>query len=496
MDSPVGPEIESKAARVGEMDYLWNLSPDLGLSPVSDLSVNMGHLSFEESTTPRRKLRLSPELLTPSPTQTSNVSPETQTLTGCIIPQEPSRKGRGERRISPKNSMPKPRKQSGRDQLKKDNGSRADKENRRCRVKLFTSPTAPKSKWESGGRKSNSPESEEHSNQSRKAASRESDPEIHRVPPFRMVQSRQQVPPVEMPDPAAEDRNLIGDFSRPHLLCAEKGDHQDLHYISPQTVASVLRGEYNSAVERYLIIDCRYPYEYEGGHIRGSLNLHSESQLLAALLQEPALSRLSPRAKLQESPSAEVMLQDSPPMKPILPDRPSTTAPEEESPSTRTALQESPSTRTALQESPSTRTALQESPSTRTAVQESPSTPATPKESALERITVQDSSTPRTLLIFHCEFSSERGPRLCRFLRKIDRNLNVYPQLFYPEMYILKGGYKEFYSQFQSLCEPCGYVLMVHQDFTDQLRRYRRKKHSRPSLFGRRKELVEPDMEA
>ncbi|XP_033880285.2 cell division cycle 25 homolog d [Acipenser ruthenus] len=469
MDSTVAPETESKAARAREMDCLWNLSPDLGLSPVSDLSINMGNLSFEESTTPRRKLQLSPELLPPSPTPASNVSPETQTLTGCIVPQEPSEKRNGGRRISPKNSMPKPRKQSGRDQLKKENGSRADKENKRCRVKLssmFTSPTAPKSKWESGGRKSKSPESEERCNLSRKAASRESDPEIHRVPPFRMVQSRQQAPPVEMPDPAAEDRNLIGDFSRPHVLCAEKGDHQDLHYVSPQTVASVLRGEYNGAVERYLIIDCRYPYEYEGGHIRGSLNLHSESQLLAALLQEPALSRSSPRAKLLESPSTQVMLQDSPTMKPILTDSPSATAPEQESPSTRTALQESPST------------------------------PATPKESALGRITVQDSSSPRTLLIFHCEFSSERGPRLCRFLRKIDRNLNVYPQLFYPEMYILKGGYKEFYSQFQSLCEPCGYVLMVHEDFTDQLRRYRRKKRSRPSLFGRRKQLLEPGMEA
>ncbi|RXM36901.1 Phosphoglycerate mutase 2 [Acipenser ruthenus] len=47
-----------------------------------------------------------------------------------------------------------------------------------------------------------------------------------------------------------------------------------------------------------------------------------------------------------------------------------------------------------------------------------------------------------------------------------------------------------------SLCEPCGYVLMVHEDFTDQLRRYRRKKRSRPSLFGRRKQLLEPGMEA
>lgn len=38
------------------------------------------------------------------------------------------------------------------------------------------------------------------------------------------------------------------------------------------------------------------------------------------------------------------------------------------------------------------------------------------------------------------------GPR-CRFIRERDRTINNYPSLFYPEMYILKGGYKEFFPQ-------------------------------------------------
>ena len=38
------------------------------------------------------------------------------------------------------------------------------------------------------------------------------------------------------------------------------------------------------------------------------------------------------------------------------------------------------------------------------------------------------------------------GPR-CRFIRERDRAINVYPSLHYPEMYILKGGYKEFFPQ-------------------------------------------------
>lgn len=49
------------------------------------------------------------------------------------------------------------------------------------------------------------------------------------------------------------------------------------------------------------------------------------------------------------------------------------------------------------------------------------------------------------VLIFHCEFSSERGPKLARSLRNHDRGVNVYPHLHYPEIYVLKDGYKEFF---------------------------------------------------
>lgn len=54
------------------------------------------------------------------------------------------------------------------------------------------------------------------------------------------------------------------------------------------------------------------------------------------------------------------------------------------------------------------------------------------------------------VLIFHCEFSSERGPRLMREIREKDRLINKhsYPNLYYPEMYLLEGGYKSFYESY------------------------------------------------
>ena len=53
----------------------------------------------------------------------------------------------------------------------------------------------------------------------------------------------------------------------------------------------------------------------------------------------------------------------------------------------------------------------------------------------------------RVVLIFHCEFSSERGPKLSRFLRSQDRMMNkdCYPYLHYPELYLLDGGYKVYF---------------------------------------------------
>ncbi|XP_029545731.1 uncharacterized protein LOC115147594 isoform X6 [Salmo trutta] len=92
-----------------------------------------------------------------------------------------------------------------------------------------------------------------------------------------------------------------------------------------------------------------------------------------------------------------------------------------------------------------------------------------------------EGSSPRKLIVFHCEFSSERGPRLCHYLRELDRALHasLYPLLFYPELYLLEGGYRHFYSCYPELCEPRGYVPMLHGEYREQLGRFRRKTKSR-----------------
>lgn len=37
-------------------------------------------------------------------------------------------------------------------------------------------------------------------------------------------------------------------------------------------MVAALTGQFNHLVERVIVIDCRYPYEFEGGHIKVSKN--------------------------------------------------------------------------------------------------------------------------------------------------------------------------------------------------------------------------------
>eukprot|EP01116_Phalansterium_solitarium_P024862 TRINITY_DN922_c0_g2_i1.p1 TRINITY_DN922_c0_g2~~TRINITY_DN922_c0_g2_i1.p1 ORF type:complete len:707 (+),score=192.97 TRINITY_DN922_c0_g2_i1:184-2304(+) len=141
---------------------------------------------------------------------------------------------------------------------------------------------------------------------------------------------------------------------------------------------------------RVLIVDCRFAYEYAGGHIEHALNVASLSELLdAGLLERPSTSPTSPPALGPADQSAQ----------------------------------------------------------------------------------------QSTVVIFHCEFSQLRGPTMWQQLRASDRllNANSYPHLSWPDIYVLRGGYKAFYDSFPELCTPSAYVPMDSPAFAaecaDGLRR-------------------------
>jgi len=81
----------------------------------------------------------------------------------------------------------------------------------------------------------------------------------------------------------------------------------------------------------------------------------------------------------------------------------------------------------------------------------------------------------RKIVIFYCEFSSVRGPNMAQKLRELDRQVNLYPSLSTPEIYVLDGGYSMFYKMYFGCCEPCSYVKMHDQryagEYTEEFRK-------------------------
>ncbi|RNA30513.1 M-phase inducer phosphatase-like [Brachionus plicatilis] len=183
-------------------------------------------------------------------------------------------------------------------------------------------------------------------------------------------------------EPRTASARLIGDRSCAHLLpCTTSLKHNDLSVITSSTFKQVLDGAYDSHIAKLIIVDARYPYEYEAGHIRHAKNVFTREKLVDMFLE-----------------NREKMCEGVEPGK-------------------------------------------------------------------------------RLIVVFHCEFSSERGPGMLRFLRNQDRaaNKSSYPNLFYPELYLLEGGYKAFYESTLEYCEPRDYKPMLHHDHVQDLKHFRSK---------------------
>ncbi|ORX68811.1 Rhodanese-like protein, partial [Linderina pennispora] len=129
--------------------------------------------------------------------------------------------------------------------------------------------------------------------------------------------------------------------------------------VDASTVRDLLEGRYKDLYDERLVVDCRFPYEFEGGHIAGAANAPTIEALERLLLERP-----------------------------------------------RTGT--------------------------------------------------------RMVVILHCEYSIQRAPSMASHLRRRDREVNMhrYPHLHYPEIYVLEGGYRNFFNHHKPLCEPQNYVEM------------------------------------
>jgi len=63
----------------------------------------------------------------------------------------------------------------------------------------------------------------------------------------------------------------------PHFIPDSEPD--SLPRISQDTMVDILNAKYSSDYDRVLVVDCRFEYEYNGGHIDGAVNFNDKQQL-------------------------------------------------------------------------------------------------------------------------------------------------------------------------------------------------------------------------
>lgn len=78
----------------------------------------------------------------------------------------------------------------------------------------------------------------------------------------------------------------VDDIPRLQLPHFTSGD-ESLPRITKETMVSILDGKYGECYDRSVIIDCRFEYEYEGGHIDGAINVNDKEQLAGQLFDSP-----------------------------------------------------------------------------------------------------------------------------------------------------------------------------------------------------------------
>lgn len=66
-----------------------------------------------------------------------------------------------------------------------------------------------------------------------------------------------------------------------------KVDNDLLPRISHDELFKILRGDYEGEFDEYVVIDCRFNYEYEGGHIINAINVTSQQDLEDKFIKEP-----------------------------------------------------------------------------------------------------------------------------------------------------------------------------------------------------------------
>lgn len=73
-------------------------------------------------------------------------------------------------------------------------------------------------------------------------------------------------------------------FNLPHHVPDDQPDC--LPRIDCDVLVDILNGKFKEQYDDIIIIDCRFEYEFEGGHINGAVNYNDKEQLASTLFNE------------------------------------------------------------------------------------------------------------------------------------------------------------------------------------------------------------------
>lgn len=105
--------------------------------------------------------------------------------------------------------------------------------------------------------------------------------------PADMVKPKEPSPPPSLQ--AVVDVEEPAEPILPHFF--PEGQNDSIPRITRTTFLEILDGRFNENYDQKIVIDCRFEYEYEGGHIDGAINYNDKDLLSSHLFETPMEGR-------------------------------------------------------------------------------------------------------------------------------------------------------------------------------------------------------------
>lgn len=227
-----------------------------------------------------------------------------------------------------------------------------------------------------------------------------------------------------------------------------------------------------------LVIDCRFPYEFRGGHVKGAINISDPKVLEFLFIENHQLFRnnefLQYLSTFQNtglnSVKSETLVSS---FKKYMVDS--------QARNKRTKKVKAQISSKKLYTSWLTNSVVDANNSTLARLNAKRDDTSIDKEGVMQAETKAESSNSRfniscnknvkssdtdLTLILYCEFSSKRAPDMFNHLRKLDRQANAvsYPNLYYNNLYLLENGYSGYVKKFRQFCTGEGHKYIKMSD--------------------------------